>query len=71
MKHYTQLCTAFSSTVAIEIMMERVISTVYKLIDNLFEPSSILKRPQFLFKQKGLRRKGKYDFYHLPLFFFV
>lgn len=59
MKHCTQLCTLFSSTTAVEIMMEGVISTAYKLINNLFEPSSTLKGPQFSFKQKGLRRKGK------------
>lgn len=68
MKHCTQLCTAFSSTADVEMMMEGVISTAYKLINNLFEPSSILKGPHFLLKQEGLRRKGKYDFYHLSLF---
>lgn len=66
MKHCTQLCTAFSSTADVEMMMEGVISTAYKLINNLF--ASILKGPHFLLKQKGLGRKGKYDFHHLSLF---
>lgn len=68
MKHCTQISNAFSSNTAVEIMMERVIPTAYKL--KIVEPLSILKGHRFIFKQKGLRRKRKYTFY-IFLYFFV
>lgn len=35
MKHCTQFCNAFSNNTAVEMIMERVISTAYKLIISL------------------------------------
>lgn len=68
MKHCTQLSNAFSSNTAVEVIMERVISTACKLI--IFEPLSMLKGHRFSFKQKGLRRKGN-DNFDTFLSFFV